>query len=129
MNGALPPSSMEHFLTCSAACLSKIRPTRVEPVKVTLRTKEFSQNSLPEAEASLDVTTCSTPAGIPARIARAPKAKAEKGVNSDGRATKEQPAAKAGAALRVIIALGKFHGVIDAATPIGCLITVIRLSV
>ena len=39
-----------------------------------------------------------------------------------------QPAASAGAALRVIIALGKFQGVIEAATPIGCFMTVIRLS-
>jgi hypothetical protein len=30
--------------------------------------------------------------------------------------------------LRVIIALGKFHGVIEAATPIGWRITVMRLS-
>ncbi len=50
------------------------------------------------------------------------------GVSVAGRATKAQPAASAGAALRVIIALGKFHGVMDAATPMGCLITVMRLS-
>ncbi|MNT98075.1 hypothetical protein D3C72_2405730 [compost metagenome] len=37
-----------------------------------------------------------------------------------------QPAARAGPALRVIIALGKFHGVIAATTPIGCLITTRR---
>ena len=37
-------------------------------------------------------------------------------------------AAKAGATLRAIIALGKFHGVIDAQTPMGCLMTVMRLS-
>ena len=53
---------------------------------------------------------------------------ADSGVSAAGRPTKAQPAASAGPALRVIIALGKFHGVIDAATPIGCLITVIRLS-
>jgi hypothetical protein len=41
---------------------------------------------------------------------------------------KAQPAASAGAALRVIMALGKFHGVIEAATPTGCLMTVMRLS-
>ena len=39
-----------------------------------------------------------------------------------------QPAASAGATLRVIIALGKFHGVIAAHTPIGCLITTSRRS-
>ena len=33
-----------------------------------------------------------------------------------------------GATLRVIIASGKFHGVIAAQTPIGCLIVIRRLS-
>ena len=53
---------------------------------------------------------------------------AERGVSEAGRATNAHPAAKAGAALRVIIALGKFQGVIEAATPIGCFSTMIRLS-
>ncbi|MNR37598.1 hypothetical protein D3C85_1556340 [compost metagenome] len=39
-----------------------------------------------------------------------------------------QPAARAGPALRVIIAEGKFHGVMAAVTPMGCLITIRRLS-
>ena len=39
-----------------------------------------------------------------------------------------QPAAKAGPALRVIMAFGKFHGVIAATTPMGCLTDKIRLS-
>ena len=39
-----------------------------------------------------------------------------------------QPAAKAGATLRVIIADGKFHGVIAAHTPTGSLVTTMRLS-
>ncbi|MNL63171.1 hypothetical protein D3C87_1872730 [compost metagenome] len=39
-----------------------------------------------------------------------------------------QPAAMAGATLRVIMAAGKFHGVIIAATPTGSLSTRMRLS-
>lgn len=40
------------------------------------------------------------------------------------------PAARAGAALRVIMAEGKFHGVIAAVTPTGCLrVTMRRLGV
>ena len=70
----------------------------------------------------------STPLGIPARSASTPITKAESGVSLAGRATKAQPAARAGPALRVIIALGKFQGVIEAATPIGCFSTVMRLS-
>ena len=39
-----------------------------------------------------------------------------------------QPAARAGPALRVIMAAGKFQGVIAAHTPTGCLRTSSRLS-
>ena len=39
-----------------------------------------------------------------------------------------QPAASAAPALRVIMALGKFHGVIAAHTPTGCLITKPRIA-
>jgi hypothetical protein len=74
------------------------------------------------------VTTLKTPAGTPARSPSAAIARADNGVSSAGRETNVQPAARAGATLRAIIALGKFHGVIAAATPIGCLRTRIRLS-
>jgi hypothetical protein len=43
-------------------------------------------------------------------------------------ATTVQPAASAGATLRVIMAIGKFQGVIAAHTPIGCFITITRRS-
>ncbi len=128
MKGALPPSSIEHFFTCGAACSSRMRPTSVEPVKVSLRTLSFSQNSLPASDAREDVTIDSTPLGMPARSASTPRTSAESGVSFAGRATKLQPAASAGPALRVIMALGKFQGVIEAATPMGCLSTMIRLS-
>jgi hypothetical protein len=55
-------------------------------------------------------------------------ARAESGVSVAGRTTMAQPAASAGAALRVIIALGKFHGVIAAVTPMGWRMTMMRLS-
>ena len=42
-------------------------------------------------------------------------------VISEGFITTVQPAAKAGAALRVIIEEGKFHGVTITQTPTGCL--------
>ena len=93
-----------------------------------MRTFGFSQNSLPASEDRDEVTMENTPFGIPARSARTPMTSADSGVSLAGRPTKEQPAASAGPALRVIIALGKFHGVIEAATPIGCLMTMMRLS-
>ena len=97
-------------------------------MNVILLTFGFSQNSLPAADESFEGKICKIPDGRPALSAKTPNANAEKGVNWEGRATNAHPAANAGAALRVIIALGKFQGVIEAATPIGCLITVIRLS-
>ena len=52
----------------------------------------------------------------------------DNGVCDAGLSTIVQPAASAGPHLRVIIAAGKFHGVIAAQTPIGSLRTTIRLS-
>ena len=39
-----------------------------------------------------------------------------------------QPTARAGPALRVIMAAGKFHGVMAATTPTGCRMTTMRAS-
>ena len=66
--------------------------------------------------------TLNTPAGTPASSASLARARAHNGVSSDGLTTIVQPAASAQPTLRVIIAIGKFHGVIAAQTPIGCLI-------
>ena len=66
---------------------------------------------------------------MPARSESTAIAIADNGVSSEGRAMNAQPAASAGAALRVIMAFGKFQGVIELATPIGCFITEIRLSI
>ena len=128
MNGALPPNSIEVFLTVAAHCSISNLPTSVEPVKVNLRTIGFEVSSPP---ISFDgpVTQEKTPFGTPARSANSHKAKAENGVAVAGFNTIVQPAAKAGPALRVIIAAGKFHGVIAAQTPIGSLVTTMRLSV
>src|SRR6202000_2923901 len=61
----------------------------------------------------------SPPAGSPARSARRPRASAVSGVCSAGLSTIVLPAASAGAALRVIIAAGRVHGVMAAVTPTG----------
>ena len=128
MKGALPPSSIEHFITWSAAWRSRMRPTSVEPVKVSLRTRWFSQNSLPMSDDRDEVTTDRMPLGSPARSPRTASASADSGVSAAGRATNPQPTASAGPHLRVIMALGKFQGVIDPTTPIGWRSTVRRLS-
>jgi hypothetical protein len=58
-------------------------------------------------------------AGIPACSAKTANAIADNGFSKAGLATKVQPAASARAALLASMALGKFHGVIEAALPIG----------
>src|SRR5262249_35805839 len=127
MNGALPPSSSESFFTVGATCFMRSLPTAVEPVKESLRTVGLDVISPPIA-AALPVTTLSTPGGKPARCASSANASAENGVASAGLMTTVQPAASAGETLRVIIDDGKFHGVIAAHTPTGCLIAIRRLS-
>src|SRR5208337_4315911 len=97
----------------------------VDPVKVSPRTIGFDVISAPISRAE-PVRTENTPAGIPARSASSASARAESGVSAAGLQTKAQPAASAGPALRVIIAFGKFQGVIAATTPSGCLITTMR---
>ena len=118
MNGALPPSSSETRLTVSDACRMSSLPTGVDPVNVILRTSGEVASSPPTSSAGPQ-TTLSTPAGSPARRASSPIASADSGVEGAGLTTIVQPAASAGAALRAIIAIGKFHGVIAAHTPIG----------
>jgi len=94
-------------------------------VKVSLRTVGLVASSSPTTDDEPG-TTANTPGGTPARPASSASASAENGVALAGLSTIVQPAASAGPALRVIIAIGKFHGVIAAHTPIGCLRTSMR---
>src|SRR5258705_3738934 len=118
MNGALPPNSSESFLIVGATCCMSRRPTSVDPVNDSLRTSGLAHISPPIADA-LPVITLSTPAGNPARCASSASAKAEYGVASAGLMTTVQPAASAGATLRVILVHRKYHGVMPAHTPTG----------
>src|SRR3984957_12309371 len=127
INGALPPSSIEVFFTVAAHCSISNLPISVEPVKVSLRTVGFEVISAPISEEP-PVTQEKTPAGTPARSASSHRASAENGVAVAGFSTIVQPATSAGPHLRVIIAAGKFHGVIAAHTPIGSLVTTMRRS-
>src|SRR5438132_12308136 len=127
MNGALPPSSSDTFLIVAAHGAISFLPTSVEPVNESFRTVGFDVSSAPMSAAD-PVTTLNTPFGTPARSASSASASAENGVCDAGLRTTVQPAATAGPAFLVIIARGKFHGVIHAATPIGCLTTTMRLS-
>jgi hypothetical protein len=127
MKGALPPSSSESFLIVEAHCAISRRPTSVDPVNDNFRTRELAVSAPPMASGS-PVSTFSTPAGRRAACARRASASAVSGVCSAGLTTTVQPAASAGATLRVIIASGKFHGVIAAQTPTGWRIVSSRRS-
>ncbi|MNG03968.1 hypothetical protein D3C84_870720 [compost metagenome] len=117
---------MEHFLTVWAACANSNRPTSVDPVKVSLRTNGLAVSSPAMSRVSFPVITLNTPAGTPARCASSARARAVMGVWLAGFTTIVQPAASAGAALRVIMAAGKFQGVIAAQTPMGSRSTTMR---
>ena len=110
-----------------AHCAIRVRPISVEPVKVSMRTVGLEVSSLPITLA-LPVMTLNTPLGMPAFSASAASASAVSGVSEAGLSTMVQPTASAGPALRVIMAAGKFHGVMAATTPTGCLMTTMRAS-
>ena len=89
-----------------------MRPTSVEPVKESLRTRgscSIAQTTCPDV---VVVTTLTTPAGTPASLQeRPPSRRRSAAFRVAGFSTQVQPAASAGAILRVAIAAGKFHGV------------------
>ncbi len=125
MKGALPPSSIDTRLTLRAHCSSRILPTSVEPVKESLRTVGFPVSSAPVSPEG-PVMMFITPAGRPARSASTPMASAVNGVCEAGRTMPVQPTASPGPIFRVIIAAGKFQGVMAAKTPTGSFITRMR---
>ncbi len=126
MNGALPPSSSEIRLIVPEHCFIRMRPTSVEPVNESFLTSSLSHISRPMPFESRDVITLKIPFGTPASSANATCASADSGVSPAGLIIIAQPTASAGAAFRAIIEVGKFHGVIAAHTPTGCLITLMR---
>ena len=89
-----------------------MRPTSVEPVNVSLRSRGSPMIGLETSLEELDVITLSTPGGSPASSRIFASASIESGVCCAGLITIVQPAAIAGPILRVPIAIGKFHGVI-----------------
>ena len=127
-NGALPPSSIETLSTFSAAWAISLRPTSVEPVKESFRSRGSAMTgSATELDEEL-VTTFSTPPGRPHSSRTWARASAESGVCCAGFQTIVQPAAIAGPILRVPIAVGKFHGVMKKQGPTGWRMTSTRLA-
>ncbi len=83
----------------------------------------IGSDTAPEVEV---VKTFTTPLGRPASSSSFAKYSVVSGVSSAGLITTVQPAASAGAILRVAIANGKFHGVIRKHGPTGCCETIMR---
>mmetsp|Transcript_16838 Transcript_16838/g.25590 ORF Transcript_16838/g.25590 Transcript_16838/m.25590 type:complete len:211 (-) Transcript_16838:595-1227(-) len=127
MKDALPPSSSDNRFTVSLLCFISSLPTGVLPVNeiffMILFTHISSPTSLVNSRSA--VTNSNTPSGTPALFASVSKAIAVNGVNSLGFKTQVHPAASAGPTLRVIIAIGKFHGVMRPQTPTASLIAII----
>jgi hypothetical protein len=88
-----------------------MRPTSVEPVKVTLRMRGSAIITSSPAPGRTPAAPAACPAGPPASSHSSASRSAVNGVCSAGLTIIVQPAASAGAALRVIIAAGKFQGV------------------
>mmetsp|Transcript_12235 Transcript_12235/g.24273 ORF Transcript_12235/g.24273 Transcript_12235/m.24273 type:complete len:308 (-) Transcript_12235:456-1379(-) len=119
--GALPPSSREARLMIppSLHCLCRIFPTLVEPVKLIFLTSSLVHISLPNSGvwSAPNGRTSKAASGMPAFLPISMRATAERGVSSEGFTTEGQPAARAGPTFLVIIARGKFQGVMKPQTP------------
>ncbi len=126
MKGALPPSSIAGFTTLSAASCRSLRPTSVEPVNETTRTRGSCSIALTTLPDEREGMTLTTPAGTPASSRIGISASMVSGVSDAGLSTTGQPAASAGPILRVAMAAGKFHGVTSTATPAGLCCTTMR---
>jgi len=83
----------------------------VEPVNDTLRMRGSSIITWVTGPGLKVVSTCSVPGGPPASSHSSASLSAVKGVCLAGLTIMGQPAASAGAALRVSMAAGKFQGV------------------
>ena len=123
MKGALPPSSIDVRSTRSAACSSRTLPTLVEPVNDSLRARPERIIGSITSPACVVGTALTAPAGTPTSCRISMRASIDSGVWWAGLMTLVQPAARAGATLRVPIAIGKFHGVMSSEGPTGCRIT------
>src|SRR5699024_2917512 len=95
--GALPPSSIEVRSTPGAAWDRSFRPTSVEPVKESLRSRGSARIGSETVLEELEVTTLTTPSGSPASSSSFTKSSVVSGVSCAGLSTTVQPAASAGA--------------------------------
>ena len=124
----MPPSSIETRSSWSADCFTSCLPIGVEPVKVSLRSREspISGSITSEVLGGGDDVEHAV-GGTPTSVSRSASASIVSGVCDAGLTTIVQPAARAGPILRVPMASGKFHGVIISTGPTGCFIVISRV--
>src|ERR1700761_6310781 len=118
IKGLFPPNSRESFLRESLHCLASSFPTLVLPVKLNFLTNLLLHSASPTSLTRCSVVmTLMLPLGNPASRASTAWASELSGVSPAGFHTVVHPAANAAPTLRVIMAMGKFHGAKHAATP------------
>ena len=88
-------------------------------MKLTLRSRSSAISAAPTSRELWVVITLRTPGGRPASSISAASASIDSGVSAAGLITIVQPAATAGPILRVPMASGKFHGVMNRHGPTG----------
>ena len=123
--GDLPPSSSVTGISLSAARRASARPVVVPPVNDTFFTSGCFTIASPITE-PLPGTTLTTPFGTPACSQMRPSSSAASGVTSAGFTITALPAASAGASFCASLAIGEFHGVMAAMTPIGSCTLIVR---
>src|ERR1041385_3589221 len=116
--GFFPPSSSESFLKTGAAVAAMADPVLVPPVNEIAFISLCSTIACP-AFGPKPCTIFKTPAGNPASMQIFESMKAVMGVISDGFATTQFPAARAGAIFHENKYSGKFQGEMQPTTPIG----------
>src|SRR6185436_20268408 len=105
-------------LNAGAQASDTRRPTSVEPVKDTMPTSLWLMSGEPTEE-PLPVTMLTTPFGSPACSSASIRLTTESGVSVAGLITTVLPRISAGIIFHEGIAIGKFHGVMSPAMPIG----------
>ena len=122
ISGFFPPSSSTAGLRCWAAWTPMMRPTLVEPVKFTIRTRGSAIRAATTSPASARslVTTLRTPGGSPASASTSARRSPHViGASSLGFITTVLPTASGMAIDRIPRTSGAFHGEIAPTTPKG----------
>ena len=116
--GDLPPHSNVTFFRVPEALAMMSLPTSVDPVKAILSTSGLVVSTSPILPPGPEMML-TTPGGNPHSSTIRASSIADNGVSDAGFSTMVLPVPSAGPSFQTAIISGKFHGMIDAHTPIG----------